>query len=82
MPEISSRTTAAPFIRAITPSASVLDPAPRGLYIGTSGTISVDNGDGTTVSAIPVVAGSTLLIQPTKITAAGGGATVYGLYDR
>lgn len=80
MPEISHKVHPAPFIRAITPGSGVLDPMPRGLYVGTGGTITVDNGDGTTAE-VPVVAGTMLPVQPTKITAATD-AVVFGLYDR
>lgn len=57
-------------VRAITPSANVLDPRPRAIYASTSG-----NDDGTSAT-IAVVAGTLLRgLRPWKIPAAT--ATVF-----
>lgn len=68
-------------VRQITASASVLDPPVAAIYCTVSGTIDITNQDGTTVSALPVTAGSTLLISPSKVTAITS-ATIYGIYDK
>lgn len=66
-------------LKLITASASTLDPIPRSLYIAATGTMSITNADGSTEADVPVVAGSTLSIQPVKITAVSS-AVVYGIY--
>jgi hypothetical protein len=74
----STKTTAALDLKLITPGASVLDPQPRSLYFASDGTVSVTNNDDTTTATIPVFAGTTMPLQPKKVTAAS--ATVYGYY--
>lgn len=76
---ISYDTYPTPNLRLITPGASELVPSPAGLYIATGGTISITNQDGTTEATVPVATGTTIPIQPKKITAASS-AVVYGLY--
>lgn len=66
-------------LKLITASASTLDPIPRSLYIAATGTMNITNADGSTESSVPVFAGTTISIQPTKITAVSS-AVVYGIY--
>jgi hypothetical protein len=64
----------------ITPGSSALSPRPRALYIGTAGTIDIANKDGTTISGLPVVAGTVIPCSFYKITAASS-AVIHGIYD-
>lgn len=75
--ECIERLAPAQRIALISAGASVLNPRPRGLYISADGNISVGNEDGDTVSTIPVFAGTTIPLQPYKLTAGTG---IYGLY--
>ncbi len=63
----------------ITAGSGALNPRPRGLYIGVSGTMDVENEDGTTQAGIEVVAGATMPYQPVKITAITT-AQIYAYY--
>lgn len=71
--------SSSPHVAAISAGATVLSPRPRRLYVSTAGTMEITNRDGTTAT-LTLVAGTTLDIQPYKITALGGGAVVFGLY--
>lgn len=64
---------------AIAASANILDPRPVAIYVNTSGTMAIENADGTT-DTLTIVAGSTIPFQANKITALGGGATISGFY--
>lgn len=67
--------------QTISPSASVLNPIPSGLYVATDGSVTIvmANPLGAETSiTYPVSAGAFLPIRPLKITAAT--ATVIGLY--
>ena len=74
------RNSPAAKIATITPGSSVLSPRPRAIYVSVAGTIDVENSDGTTISALAVVAGTTIACQFYKITAASS-AVIHGLYD-
>ncbi len=80
MPGVSQRTGPVAHLRTITPGASVLSPRPRDVYIDTTGTIAIENQDGTTIAALNVVRGDRLGWSPYKITAATS-AVVIGMYD-
>ncbi|MEO2047862.1 MAG: hypothetical protein ABGX16_14985 [Pirellulales bacterium] len=67
------------YFKKITASANDLNPRPRAIYIGVGGDIDIENSDGSTEAAVPVVAGTTILCQFAKIPAISG-ATLYGLY--
>ena len=75
----STKITAPLQLKLITPGASILSPGPRALYFAADGTVSITNQDDSTVAAVPVFAGTTMQLQPKKITAATG--AVYGYYD-
>lgn len=66
-------------LKQISASSNDLSPRPRALYIGVTGTMDVTNEDGTTESAVEVIAGSTIPYQPKKITAISD-AAIYALY--
>ena len=67
------------YFKKITASVNNQDPRPRAIYIGVGGDIDIENSDGTTEAAVPVVAGTTISCQFAKVTAISG-ATLYGLY--
>jgi hypothetical protein len=77
---ISPRTFPSGNLKLITPSANILNPPPRGLYIAAAGTISFTNQDTSTESNMPVFDGAILPFQPAKVTAATD-AVVYGFFD-
>jgi len=63
---------------AITPSGAILSPAPRGLYIGASGDVTVEDYFGNSVTFTNAQAGSVIPIACIKLTA--GPAGIVGLY--
>lgn len=70
----------AKYARLITPGAEALDPRPNAIYVSVSGTMTIANDDsGSTTAVLTVVAGSTIALQPWKITAAT--ATLHGLFN-
>lgn len=75
----TSSTFPAPKLAEITASASPLDPRPYSLLITGSGTITVENRDGSDVD-VAVLAGQEIHCQPYKITAISS-ATVIGMYQ-
>ncbi|MEO2046469.1 MAG: hypothetical protein ABGX16_07835 [Pirellulales bacterium] len=79
MPNATTTTKPALFLTKITASANEQDPRPRSIYVGVGGTIDIENQDGTTEAAVPVVAGTTIPCQFAKITAISG-ATIYSLH--
>lgn len=64
--------------RALTPSGAVLSPAPRGLYIGATGDVTVEDFFGNSVTFSNAQAGSVIPVACTKFTA--GPVGVVGLY--
>lgn len=61
----------------ITPSADILDPAPKALRADSVGTITFQAVDSATTVTVNVQAGEILPVQAIKVTAAT--ATVHGL---
>ncbi len=64
--------------RQITPSATPLVPQPHRIVVGTTGTIAIENADGSTAIGVPVVAGQTIDCRIYKLTAASG--AIYGCF--
>jgi len=64
----------------LTATSVSIEPRPRGIYVGTSGTIDITNEDLSTESAVAVVAGSVIPCQFLKVTAITD-AEIYGLHD-
>ena len=58
---------------------ATLDPTPRGLYVGTGGSVTVEMLNGGTVTFANVPDATLLPVRAAKVTAVSGAANIIGL---